>query len=113
MRINRFCCLTAVPFLFISAHLTLLAVEGDGRGNGCRAESAGNLPAWTVEQVVHWLPPDTETISVVRGPFKVEARVDKDEDAGNVPLGKILEALALGPVMYKDRGRVQRKELVG
>jgi hypothetical protein len=55
-----------------------------------------------VEQLLAWLPTDTETIIVTRGPFKIESGKRNDETPD---LPKMLEGMALGPLASLGRGR--------
>ena len=52
---------------------------------------------FSLEQVLWWLPEDTETVSVVRGPFKVAAPLESSEGISPADyVGPALRQMALG-----------------
>lgn len=62
----------------------------------------------TVDKVLEWLPADTETIMVDRGPYKIEPPPREDQ-AAPPPLEVILRYLSLGPLV--QRKATPKKEL--
>jgi hypothetical protein len=65
----------------------------------------GARPSLTVDQALVWLPPNTETIMVVQGPFELQPLEPADQKEGeSPPLAKILQFFACGPVAHPEKG---------
>lgn len=103
--------------------LSLLVVLAAAIGNsGCKNKSSivpePNQLSQQANQVLSWLPADTETFISARGPFlfptsETERQANEDEDRTTVArdLRQVFQSLALGPLSLNNGGL--EKRLVG
>src|SRR5689334_18594473 len=82
----------AMFFLTLAAFLPASQTGAAPRVKGKRPSTP------SVREVLGWLPANTETIAVARGPFKVKAFAGTQADTGNESLKEVLEQHSLGPL---------------
>jgi hypothetical protein len=82
---------------------------GDEKGNFAKIEPIGPPAALTVNRILEWLPANTETLIVARGPYQVEA-VDPDQ-VKDAPLAKLLKMWPMSLLTIREG--VFQKLLVG
>ncbi len=68
------------------------------KGAAAPARQGQPPPAPTIQDVLGWLPADTETITAAVGPFAAEIADDPPDKKGSSSLRQLLESLFLGPV---------------
>jgi hypothetical protein len=74
--------------------------------DGARADAQAVRASTSVDKVLSWLPSDTETVVVARGPFVFTSRerqeTNQDRTISESDLAEMFEGLALGVFRFKD-----------
>jgi hypothetical protein len=61
-----------------------------------------------LETLISWLPADTETLMVARGPIRIEASLpgqDDEDDVGDLSLERVVESLVMGSLSGIRKGQ--------
>jgi hypothetical protein len=83
--------------------------KANGDHPDSKPESSKKATLPTAMQIVDWLPPDTETLFVVNGPFQMQAEGEEMRRAAN--LARLLERLSCSPLGVRKGALI--KELAG
>jgi hypothetical protein len=99
---NRLCTILVIPVLLLLVSSTILGQN----------ENKRKLPDH-LNQVLDWLPSDTETLVVANGPFEIPAKVADDEEVG--PFIESARSLACGLLGLQEgflQERLQGQQVV-